>query len=408
MAPSFSPAAAQAYRTLSGMGIDVTNVRIILVDLGGSIALDTVVAFPVGRDTLTVDMPVSVDSRGEQFNATVQLRDATGAVQFSSTLRVTARDANLPAGPPIGISLKFVGPGFTARTIAVTPADGTMLPTATADLLATAADSSGRPVPDLIVTWTSSDTTIARVTSTGNTTARITARGPRGPVTFTAKATSGVTGSGIVTILPVPARLVTISGGGQTGVAGQTLASSLVVELQGTDGKPIANTLVVFRAVTANGDVGVVNQQTDANGRAATTLKLGRTAGSYTYEATSSGLAALTVSQTATAAPIGPPTQLVPLSAIPTSFKVGVAPAQRFSAQLADANGYYVQQAGVAITATMVVSPGNATTSATSTSDAAGVISFALPAFNSTGSVTITLTSPTIPNLPYGTFPITP
>ena len=108
------------------------------------------------------------------------------------------------------------------------------------------------------------------------------------------------------------------------------------------------------------------------------------------------------------AAPVGVPTQLVPLTPLPTSFKVGVESTQRFSAQLADANGYYVQQAGVSVTATMVVTPGGATTSVTAVSDGLGVLTFAIPAFKTTGSVLITLTSPVMQNLPFGTFPIVP
>ena len=137
-------------------------------------------------------------------------------------------------------------------------------------------------------------------------------------------------------------------------------------------------------------------------------MVLGRSAGSYSFEASSRSLAPVTVGATATAPPVGPPTQLIPLTPLPTSFKVGVASTQRLSAQIADANGYSVLLSGVDVTATMVVSPGGATSSVTAVSDPLGIISMAIPAFNTAGSVLITLTSPVMPNLPYGTFTIVP
>jgi hypothetical protein len=408
IAPVFSTSAIQAYGTLASIGVAVTTVHITVFDLSGTAVLDTMVAFPVGNDILSVDLALQIQGNEQQFNVTVELLDASGTVQFSGTQRVTARDVSLSPEPAATITLQFVGPGFSVKTVAVSPADATVLPGATQQLIATATNQTGAPVSDLNVTWTLSDTTIAKITQTGNITATVTARGPRGAVTITATALAGAIGTAKLTVLPQAARLAVISGNGQTGVALQNLATPFVVEVQATDGGKIAGTLVNFRAVTAGGEVATAIAATDATGRASTTMKLGRNAGNYSFEATSGSLAPVTVGVTATTPPVGPPTQLIPLTPLPTSFKVGVMSTQRFTAQLADANGYYVLQSGVPITATMVVSPGGATTSGTTVSDALGVITFSIPAFNTVGSVLITLTSPVIPNLPYGTFPITP
>lgn len=406
--PAFSASAIQAYGTLASIGVAVTTVHITVFDLSGTAKLDTVLPFPAGDETLSVDLSLHLQGIEQEFNVTVQLLDASGAVQFSGMQRVTARDASLSSGPAETITLQYVGPGYSAKAVAVSPADATVLPGATQQLIATATDLGGAPVSNLIVTWTTSDSTIARITQTGNATATVTALGPRGTVTFTAKTPTGVVGTAKLTVLSQAARLAVISGNGQTGVALQSLATPFVVEIQATDGGKLAGALVHFRAVTAGGEVATASAATDSTGRARTIMKLGRDAGSYSFEATSGSLTPVTVGTTATAAPIGPPTQLIPLTPLPASFKVGVASTQRFSAQLADANGYYVLQSGVPVTATMVVSPGGATTSSTVVSDALGVITFSIPAFKTAGWVLITLTSPVIPNLPYGTFPITP
>ena len=408
IAPTLSSSAIQAYGALATMGVDVTSIRIRLVDLSGAVSLDTVIAFPADQQTLSVVLPLNIHGTEQQFNAIVELRDASGTVQFSSTQRVTARDASRPAAPATAVTLQYVGPGATAKTITVSPAEATVLPGASQALIATATDQSGVAVPNLIVSWTSSDTAIARVTSTGSISATATARGPRGSVTFTARTPNGVAGTAKITVLPQAVRLVVISGNGQTGVALATLAAPFTVEVQATDGGKVAGALVNFRAVTAGGEVSAGSVSTDAAGRATTLLKLGRSAGAYGYEASSGTLAAVTVGATATAAPVGVPTQLVPLTPLPTSFKVGVEPTQRFSAQLADANGYYVLQGGVSVTATMVVSPGGATTSVTAQTDALGVLSFSIPAFKTAGTGLITLTSPVMQNLPFGTFTILP
>ena len=408
LAPMLSESATRAYGMLAAMGLEVTSVRIMLANLSGTVALDTVIAFPAGTDNLSVDLPINIPGREQEFNATVQLRDASGAVQFASTQRVTARDVSLPSSPAPAFTLVYVGPGYNAKLMTVTPSDATVFPGATQQLVATATDPAGAPVSDLLVSWTSSDTSIAKLTATGNVSATVSARGPRGTVTFTARTPTGVAGTATLTVRPQATRLVVISGSGQTGVALSTLATPFVVEVQATDGGRVAGALVAFRAVTAGGDVASASVTTDSAGRARTSLKLGREVSSYTFEATSGTLSPVTVNASATPAAIGVATQLIPLTPLPSSFKVGVAPTQQFSAQLADANGYYVRQSGVTLTATLVVTPGGVTTSVTSQSDAQGVLTVSIPAFTTAGTVLITLTSPDLKNLPYGTFTITP
>jgi len=134
-------------------------------------------------------------------------------------------------------------------------------------------------------------------------------------------------------------------------------------------------------------------------------VRLGRDPGSYSYQAISGSLAPATITATATASPVGPPTQLVPLAPLPSSFKVGVAATQKFSAQLADAKGSYVRKAGVALNASMSVNGGQPST-VTAVSNAEGVITLTLPPFDKPGSVLITLTVPDIGLTVSGTFPI--
>jgi hypothetical protein len=162
IAPTFSPAAARAFTALAANGSDITNIHIVLTNLGGRVALDTVVAFPVGTDTIAIVLPINIQGREEEFDAQIDLRDASNVVQFSIRQRITARNASLPPLPLKPLVLLYVGPGATAKTIAVSPGDGSLTPKTALSLIATASDARGVSVPDVAVLWTSSDTTIVR------------------------------------------------------------------------------------------------------------------------------------------------------------------------------------------------------------------------------------------------------
>ena len=404
--PTFSTAAARAYSALAASGSDITNIHIVLTDLAGKVTLDTVVAFPVGSDTIAIVLPIDIQGREEQFNAQIDLRDASNVVQFSITQRITARNASLPPAPQTPLVLQYVGPGAKAQSIAVSPGDGALIPKATLGLIATAADSAGRPLPDLAITWTSSDTTIVRVASTGAASALATSMGARGTATIIAKTLTGVAGTAKITVVPQAAGLTVFAGGGQISAALDTVPTPFTVELRATDGGVMPGALITFSAVTSGGAVVTSNTSTDANGRASSRVVLGRDPGQYTYQAVSGSLTPVSISATATVAPIGPAAQLVPLSALPSGFKAGVTAAQKFSAQLADAKGYYVRQAGVVLTAKFVVN-GGAPTYAYATTNAEGVLTLTIPAFDTPGTVVITLNveSPFKLEL-FGSFPI--
>lgn len=301
MAPSFSPTATRAYSALASMGIAVTQVRIRLRTASGSLARDTTIQFG-SDDTLHIQLPVEIQGTEQSFSALIELLDANGTVLFAQTQDVIARAAGLPSAPSPVITLEYVGPGATALSIAVTPTDVTVPSGAEPVLTAVGTDASGNPVTSLLVGWSSSDATLASVTTAGSV-ATVHGTGRRGTVTITATTPTGVSGSARLSLLPLPGRLVVVSGDAQTSVAGQLLAQPLVVELRGVDGGPIPQATVSFRAVTTGAAVGTITATTDAVGRASTSLTLGRTGGAYSFEATSAGVAPAAVSATATPAP---------------------------------------------------------------------------------------------------------
>jgi adhesin/invasin len=303
LAPSFGTEAARAYRALTQFGFEITNVRIRLTAADGALSKDTVISFPSAQDTLHVDLSVQVQGSEQTFVALIELRDANNVVLFSGTKLVIARPRGIPDAPPPAVALEYAGPGRDARSVMILPTDTTITATDTDALTATALDATGRPVPDLLVRWTSSDATLATITATGGSTATLRGAGKRGRATITAITPTGVTATARVSLVPSAARLAVIGGAGQTGVAGRTLERPFVVELQAADGGPAANAVVMFRATSAGGAVTTTAARSDSVGRASTAISLGRTAGTYTFEASSGSLAPASISAIATPAP---------------------------------------------------------------------------------------------------------
>ncbi|MEP6999085.1 MAG: Ig-like domain-containing protein, partial [bacterium] len=286
------------YRGLGAFGVEVTEVHVRLTAVTGS-TRDTTISFPPGQDTLVVDIPIPPSENDQPFTALLELRNDQHVVLFSGTQTVIARSATLPRFSSPAVLIQYTGPGTKAKTVTVSPPDTTGA--ATIPLRASAVDSSGDAVADLLVRWTTSDATIATLTPTSSVTATVAGLGRRGSATISAITPSGITGSARVTVVPPPARVVLISGGAQTGIAGSVLALPVVVEVQATDNLPVPGTPVTFRAVTAGGNVTTASAVTDAQGRASSTMSLGRAGGTYQYEVTSGALTPLSVSEVATA-----------------------------------------------------------------------------------------------------------
>ena len=108
------------------------------------------------------------------------------------------------------------------------------------------------------------------------------------PVTFTATAAEQA----------VPHRLTKVCGDSQEGIAGAILDKSFVVSVADEDGSAIAGVVVSFAVTAGGGTLSSATVTTDANGRAATSLTLGREPGTNTVEVTVAGLASVTFTAT--------------------------------------------------------------------------------------------------------------
>ncbi|MES2179974.1 MAG: Ig-like domain-containing protein [Gemmatimonadota bacterium] len=360
--PELPPGASAA---LHAAAIDVDNVHIVIRRLDGTVVLDTVVQFPPGVNEISFQATVPVRGLSEQFSALIQLR--SGAVSlFEGTQQIDARPGSNNS-QNVTVTTRYSGPGATATRVTITPRSTPLSPGGTVQLTAAVTDAAGTVFSGVPLTWTSSDPTVATVSSTG----LVTALNKRGSTNLVVTLLSGLSDqvSASVTLPPAVTRL--ISGGSQSGRAGESLAQPLVVEVDAADGVPSAGVTVNFRATAGGGSVAPASAVTDANGRASTTLTLGGQVGSQTFEATATALAPISVSATATTAPAA---QIAGVSGSGQSDTTGKRLSLPFVVRVTDRFGNAVSGADVTWVRTSgsgVLESSSTTTDATGTSGVA-------------------------------------
>jgi hypothetical protein len=100
-----------------------------------------------------------------------------------------------------------------------------------------------------------------------------------------------------------PAAIAAVSGSGQSGSVGSTLASPIIFEVTTASEAPVSGVTVAFSVTSGSGTLSPTTAVTDANGTASTQLTLGTTAGAVEVTATVQGRA-ITATAMATATQI--------------------------------------------------------------------------------------------------------
>jgi len=156
LAPGFDRA------ILAQVGVDRVLVRFTRTD--GTKALETVVAFPAGSDTLSLSVAVPLNGAAESFDLTLLLIDDPAAdTVFRSgptpvVLRsdITQSTVSVPA-------FMYAGPGANATGIRFVSQPAAVAFGQTATFTAEAFDASGKVVPNAPILWSSSDPSKASV-----------------------------------------------------------------------------------------------------------------------------------------------------------------------------------------------------------------------------------------------------
>ncbi len=293
---------------LTAFGLTIDSLRVAAIRPVADTVVDTTVFFDPNAASLTLRLPIELRSSSESFQLLLELR-AGRLVLFSvtDTIVVSAGAPDTAFTP--SDTLKYVGPGAGITNIQIAPGDSVVTETQTAAFRVTA-DADGTPVDSFYVSWSTSDTTVARINAAGV----LRAPNARGSLFVRAVVPNGVKDSTRVTFIPVPNAIATVSGGGQTGVVATQLPLPLTVRVTAPDGLGVKGIPVRFQAPTG-GSVRDSVVVTDSGGVARDTVTLGTTAGTQNFQATVTGLTPAVIPATGTAGAIAPALSVVTVSA---------------------------------------------------------------------------------------------
>ena len=310
--------------------VPVAKVRVVLYRADSTVALDTMVTFPDGTDSVTVSMEVplspSAPSTGEPLNMNLKYVSPAGDTVFRGAAPIVATavtgtsgtGGTTPTPAQVTVTVTYTGTGATTKSVVISPRRQQVFIGQSFTWTANALDAGGNAVANTPIKWTSLDTAVASITNaaTGVGTAN-----KRGTARIVAELLTGPKDTVVLTVNAAASSVAAVSGDNQTGVVGQPLTNPLVVRVLGSDALPLAGTPITVTFGT--GATAPVSQlTTDANGLATTTWTLGGTAGSQTATLAATGLSGSPVTFKATATP-GVATALAATTNPPASVTAG-------------------------------------------------------------------------------------
>jgi hypothetical protein len=290
-----SDAAAINDRLAQSFGLAFDHVRIVIARPPADTVKDTTVVFTSDQESMTLDLDVQVRRNAETFDVSVDyLHDAT--LLFRGQGTATAHDVDEPAPDDAPIDVAYVGPGANVTRLVVSTDAASIIGTATSTMTVSAFDGAGAPVANVPLLWSTSDATLASVSTAGV----VQGTNKRGQAKIRAMTPTSIFGEATVDLAPSPTTLVLVSGGDQSGKAGDALPDPAQVRVVADDGLGVAGVIVNF-AAPLGGAVGDVATTSDASGLVSSALTLGPAAGAQEFVATSGGLR-LSIGESATAA----------------------------------------------------------------------------------------------------------
>jgi hypothetical protein len=361
------------------------RVRITLRREDGSIALDTVVLFPVGATeltlTLNVPLPVSAPASGVPLSLNLGYINAAGDTVFKGgplPVTVTPSTGGTPP-PPVQVPVHYTGTGSNATSVVITPKTFSGTAGQTTTFSAAAVSSTGQSIAGTPVVFFSNNSAVVTV---NELTGAATLVG-RGTAKVYAQLLTGPLDSAVVTVTLPASQLQIASGSAQTGPAGSTLAQPVVARVLASDGIGVGGVTVTF-AASGGGTATPASAVSAADGSVSTQWKLGAAAGAQTLTVTSTGLTGSPLTVNATALAVTP-TKLTILTGPVSSKAAATLPAITVAAQ--DAAGNTVTSFTGDVTVALGANAGGATLSGTATVKAvAGVATFSDLKLNRVGT----------------------
>src|ERR1035437_4760705 len=306
----FPPAYQVAGSAAAGV-VDFNRVRVVLHHADGTVALDTVIDYPAGADSILISLSVqllpSAPSSGEPLSLNLAYINAAGDTVFKGgPVGVTATPSvpGQPPPPPVTVPVSYTGPGAGAVGVQITPRSGTVVSGNSFNFTAVAVDHNGVAIPNTPIVWNTLDPSIASIPSAASGTAI--AGSVRGTARIVAQLLTGPIDQVTLNVLPRATTIALQSGSGQSGIVGSTLANPLVALVTASDGVGVGGVTVTFAVTSGGGSVGSATAVTTYAGLAQSTWQLGNTVGTQDVTASAGTLAGSPVTYTATARSLAP------------------------------------------------------------------------------------------------------
>ncbi|HEV2750291.1 MAG TPA: Ig-like domain-containing protein, partial [Gemmatimonadales bacterium] len=380
-----SVATVSATGVVTGVGAGTATITATSEGQSGTA---TITAIQVPVASVTVSPATVILTVGATTQLTATPKDASGnplsgrvvTWATSNASAVTVSASGLVTGVGAGaatITATSEGKSGTAAitvtnvpvaSVTVSPATASLTVGGTTQLTATPKDSSGNPLSGRVVTWATSNTSVATVSASGLVTGAA-----AGAATITATS-EGQSGSAVMTVTNVPVASVTVSPATASLTVGGT--TQLTATPKDSSGNPLTGRTVSW--TTSNSTIATVS---------ASGLVTAVAAGTATITATSegkSGTATVTVTNAAVAS----------VTVSPASASLTVGATTQLTATLRDALGNVLTGRAVTWTST---TPAVATVSATGlvTGVAAGPALVTATSGGQSGSAAVTVSGQT-------------
>ena len=364
------------------------RVRITLRREDGSIALDTVVDFPAGADSLTlsliVPLPPSTPAGGVPLSLNLGYVNAAGDTVFRGgplPITVLPSTAGSTPPPPVQIPVHYTGTGATATSVVISPRSAAGLAGQSTIFAAQALGSSGTAIPGTPIVFTSSNAAVVSIPNPSSGAANFVGRGT---AKVYAQLLTGPIDSAVVTVTLPASALSLVSGGTQSAPAGTNLPLPVIAKVAASDGIGVGGVTVAFAATSGGGSVTPASVVSAADGSVSAAWKLGATPGAQSLTVTAAGLGGSPLVVNATALSVTP-TKVV-VTTQPSSAKAG-ATLSNVTVAAQDAGGVTVATFTGDITVTFGNNSGGATLGGTTTVKAVnGVATFSNLSLNRPGT----------------------
>lgn len=376
LAPEFPAALVQTPGASSVVPFE--KVRVVLRREDGSIALDTLVDFPVGANevslTLQVPIPASAPAGGVSLALNLNYINAAGQTVFSGgPINVTATPTGSGGGgstpTPVNVPITYTGPGASATAVRIIPKTGLATAGGLFTFTAEAVGANGVVIPNTPIVYSTRDPDRIQIISPA--TGQVRFLNVRGPARIAASLLTGPTDEAIFDIVLPASRIAIAGGNNQSAQTGATLEQPVSVRVSASDDVAIEDVPVTFTVTSGGGSVTTATVRTNASGIASTSWRLGATPGAQTLSATSTGLTGSPVTFTANA--IGPTATKLVFSTQPVNGTAAqTLPTIAVTAQ--DDAGNTITNFTGQVTIALGNNPGTATLSGTLTAAAAAGI----------------------------------